>query len=151
MAKQPTTKATQSQDEVGVTPEVQPEATQKSENEIRKQAVAEATKLVHVVVSPLNPIKRDYQGDIFSAGNSYIPTVTKYIPYNVNWLVPAIIVNAIKEKKMIKFVQKKDEKNRQITERVLAPAYSVQELPLPTKEELAELAKNQQARQAIDN
>lgn len=120
------------------------------ENELRLNTEAEALKLVRVIVSPLDPSKRDYQGDIFSAGNAYIPTVTKFIPFNVEWFVPSIIVNAIKEKQMIKFTATRDGRGREVREHNLVRAYSVQELPPLTQEELQQLAESQTARQAIE-
>lgn len=121
-----------------------------TDNERIKKALGEATKLVRVIITPMDSTKRDYQGDVFSAGNSVVPTMTKYIPFGVEWHVPQIILNTIKEKVMNKFIAKKDERGREYREYQEAKAYSIQELPPLTKEELQELAKSQEMRQAID-
>lgn len=121
-----------------------------TENERIQRAVDEATKLIRVIITPMDSAKRDYQGDLFSAGNAVVPTLTKYIPYGVEWHVPQIILNTIKEKTMIKFVAKKDERGREYREYQETKAYAVQELPQLTKEELEELAKSQELRQAIE-
>ncbi|ANB91478.1 hypothetical protein MOVS_05215 [Moraxella ovis] len=120
-----------------------------TDNERIKQTIDEATKLVRVIITPMDSTKRDYQGDVFSAGNSVVPTMTKYIPFGVEWHVPQIILNTIKEKVMNKFIAKKDERGREYREYQEAKAYSIQELPPLTKEELEELAKSQEMRQAI--
>lgn len=119
-------------------------------NERIQQTLDEATKLVRVIITPMDSAKRDYQGDVFSAGNATVPTMTKYIPFGVEWHVPQIILNTIKEKVMNKFIAKKDERGREYREYLEAKAYSIQELPPLTKEELAELAKSQEMRQAIE-
>ena len=121
-----------------------------TDNERTKKVLDEATKLVRVIITPMDSTKRDYQGDVFSAGNAVVPTMTKYIPFGVEWHVPQIILNAIKEKVMNKFTAKKDERGREYREYQEAKAYSIQELPPLTKEELEELAKSQEMRQAIE-
>lgn len=115
-----------------------------------QKATEEATRLVRCIVTPLDPSKRDYQGDLFSAGNSVVNTMSKYVPFGVEWHIPQIILNAIKEKKLTKFISKKDERGREYREYQESKAYSVQELPPLTKEELEELAKSQEMRQAIE-
>ena len=119
-------------------------------NERIQQTLNEATKLVRVIITPMDSTKRDYQGDVFSAGNAVVPTMTKYVPFGVEWHVPQIILNIIKEKVMNKFIAKKDERGREYREYLEAKAYSIQELPPLTREELAELAKSQEMRQAIE-
>ena len=119
-------------------------------NERIQQTIKEATKLVRVIITPMDSTKRDYQGDVFSAGNAVVPTMTKYVPFGVEWHVPQIILNTIKEKVMNKFIAKKDERGREYRDYLEAKAYSIQELPLLTREELAELAKSQEMRQAIE-
>lgn len=121
-----------------------------TDNERIQQTLDEATKLVRVIITPMDSTKRDYQGDVFSAGNATVPTMTKYVPFGVEWHVPQIILNTIKEKVMNKFIAKKDERGREYREYLEAKAFSIQELPPLTKEELAELAKSQEMRQAIE-
>lgn len=119
-------------------------------NERIQKTMEEATKLVRVIITPMDSSKRDYQGDVFSAGNAVVPTMTKYIPFGVEWHVPQIILNTIKEKVINRFIAKKDERGREYREYQEARAYSIQELPPLTKEELEELAKSQEMRQAIE-
>lgn len=121
-----------------------------TENERIQKTMEEATKLVRVIITPMDSSKRDYQGDVFSAGNAVVPTMTKYIPFGVEWHVPQIILNTIKEKVINRFIAKKDERGREYREYQEARAYSIQELPPLTKEELEELAKSQEMRQAIE-
>lgn len=121
-----------------------------TENERIQKTMEEATKLVRVIITPMDSSKRDYQGDVFSAGNAVVPTMTKYVPFGVEWHVPQIILNTIKEKVINRFIAKKDERGREYREYQEARAYSIQELPPLTKEELEELAKSQEMRQAIE-
>ena len=121
-----------------------------TDNERIQQTLKAAARLVRVIITPMDSSKRDYQGDVFSAGNAVVPTMTKYVPFGVEWHVPQIILNTIKEKVMNKFIAKKDDRGREYREYLEAKAYSIQELPPLTKEELLELAKSQEMRQAID-
>lgn len=121
-----------------------------TDNERIQKTMEEATKLVRVIITPMDSSKRDYQGDVFSAGNAVVPTMTKYIPFGVEWHVPQIILNTIKEKVINRFIAKKDERGREYREYQEVRAYSIQELPPLTKEELEELAKSQEMRQAIE-
>lgn len=119
-------------------------------NERIQKTMEEATKLVRVIITPMDSSKRDYQGDVFSAGNAVVPTMTKYVPFGVEWHVPLIILNTIREKVINRFIAKKDERGREYREYLEARAYSIQVLPPLTKEELKELAKSQEMRQAIE-
>ena len=121
-----------------------------TENERIQKTMEEATKLVRVIITPMDSSKRDYQGDVFSAGNAVVPTMTKYIPFGVEWHVPLIILNTIREKVINRFIAKKDERGREYREYQETRAYSIQVLPPLTKEELEELAKSQEMRQAIE-
>ena len=71
-----------------------------TDNERTKKVLDEATKLVRVIITPMDSTKRDYQGDVFSAGNAVVPTMTKYIPFGVEWHVPQIILKKKKKKVM---------------------------------------------------
>lgn len=108
-------------------------------------------KLLKILVTPMEAHKKDYQGEIFSCGNAVLGTVTKFVPFNVEWLVPNILVKQIKQKEAQIFTSKRNEKGQDIVQAKMIKAYAVQELPLPTKEELEQLAKLQQARNSLDD
>lgn len=111
-----------------------------------------ALKLVRVIVSPNDPNKLEQEGDFFSAGNSVIGTVTKFVPFNndAGWHVPQMIVDTIKDKKMQRFKKVRNAGGVEIKVPTYSPAYSVQVLSPLTPKELKELGESQRARQAID-
>lgn len=123
-----------------------------SHNELMAARRDAALKLIRVVVSPNDPNKRDQDGDFFSAGNSAIGTVTKYVPYNneAGWHVPQIILNTIRDKRVQRFKKVRTAGGVDIREPTYTPAYTIQVLPPLTPEEIKSLSLAQRARQAVD-
>ncbi|OOR84915.1 hypothetical protein [Moraxella canis] len=112
----------------------------------------ENLKLVHVVVTSMNSQKANIGFETFQVGNSVIGTIKRVVPLGKPWLVENIILKAIKDKQFQQFIERDDPNNRhnKLVESRLVPAFAVQELPLPTEEEIAELAKRQETREVID-
>lgn len=112
----------------------------------------ENLKLVHIIVTPVNPQKQSMSHETFQVGNSVLGTIKRIVPMGKPWLVENIVYKTIKEKEFQLFVEHDDPKNPQqkIVESKLVPAFNVQVLPLPTQQEIAELAKRQQARDAVN-
>lgn len=108
-------------------------------NRLRKQA----EKMVRVRVTCMNPTKRDYQGELFTVGNTLLGTYRRMIPFGVDWHVPQIMLNMLKERKYQIFRKHKtngvEHKSAEFT-----PEFAIQELPDLTKDELKELAQRQQ-------
>lgn len=105
----------------------------------------EAGKLVRLVINSRDPNKKDWPGEIFSVGNRVAGFYKKYVPYGTEWHVPQIIFNTIRDKKVQIFVSSTDSKGRKIKVPKIIPAYSYEVLNPLTAEELADLAKAQQA------
>lgn len=118
-----------------------------SANQLRVTKKQEAEQLVRVRITCMNPNKREWEGEMFTAGNSVVGTHKKYVPFDVEWHVPRILLNMIKERKAQVFVKQRDDKGRQITKGKLIKEFSVEELPALTEKELEELAQ----RQAMSN
>lgn len=123
---------------------------QEDENTKLIEHQEDALKLVHVIITPNDPIKQQMGQEYFGAGNSKVGTIARVIPFGEQWLVEQILVNSIKEKQYQLHISKRDSKGDVYTETKLVPAYQITELPLPTKEELSELAKLQQARASVE-
>jgi len=117
--------------------------TQDDANQALMELENEAKKLVRVIVTPIDPLKAHLEGDYFSVGNSFIGTISHYVPFNKEWLLPNMLVKNIQEREY-QHIQTKEAKTGIAT---MIPkfvkAYNVQILPLPTPEEIAELAKQQ--------
>lgn len=111
----------------------------------------ENMKLVKVIITPVDSAKRDYQGEYFSVGNDVLGTVTRFVPFNEEWMIEEILAKHIEAKQYQHITTKRSRDNRNETlDSRLVPAYNVQRLPLPTKEELAELKRIQEARQGVE-
>lgn len=107
-----------------------------------------ATRLVRIRLSCLNPNKKAWPGELFSAGNRAIGFIKKFVPFNADegYHVPAILYEIIKDRKfqqtyIVNIDGKKIKKTRLVKE------FSIEELPPLTKDEIKELA----AKQALNN
>jgi len=69
-----------------------------SETAMRLRVKREATKLVRVRIACMNPNKKDWDGEIFTTGNSVIPTMKKMVPFNVDFHVPQMILTMIEQR-----------------------------------------------------
>jgi hypothetical protein len=111
-----------------------------------QKVVKEATRLVRIRVSCMNPNKTEWPGEIFTASNSVIPTQKKFVPFNTEepWHVPKIILNIMKERKCQVFRTVKRSDGKKVREGYLIPEFAIEEIAPITSAELQEL-KSQQA------
>lgn len=119
------------------------ESKAKSEDAKRLDVRRNAEQLVRVVITCMNPNKREWESEMFAAGNKITGTHKKLVPFDTEWHVPRIILNMIKSRKTQIFTTRKDERGRSIKEGKLIPEFNVVELPPLTEEELKELAQRQ--------
>lgn len=110
----------------------------------------DALRLIRVRVVPMDSNKRDYQGDVFSAGNNAVPTVKRYIPFNEITHIENILYKQLKAKKYLYFVSKKHPNGVESRESRSANAYNIEVLPPLTPAELEELKKSQLMRGSIE-
>lgn len=120
------------------------EDTVEDTNQKIKDLEAENLKLVRVIITPNDNLKRDYPGEYFSAGNSLLGTVSRFIPFNTEWHIENMLLKVIKEKEYQHFSTRKVG-DKEIVETKQLPAYTIQELPPLTKEELEDLKQRQLA------
>ena len=118
--------------------------------DVLTQARLEATKLLRVRVVPMDSTKRDYQGEIFSAGNSAIPTVRRFIPFNEPTHIENILYQQLKDKEYQYFVSKKLPTGETIRQAKIGKTYNIEVLDHLTEEEFEELKKSQLVRSATD-
>jgi len=118
----------------------------------RTRLIQEATKLVRIRVTCMDPNKKGWPGEIFTVSNDVIGTVKKYVPFNAEsgWHVPNIILKHMKRKKRQEFRTVKTRNGMQIKEGYLVPAFAIEELSPLTEEELKELARKQAMNHSID-
>lgn len=113
--------------------------------EIRNQAIKEATRLVRVRITCLNPNKRDWPGEIFTISNSFVGTHRKFVPFNNSepYHIPNIILQAIQERQCQIFVNGVDSRGQKAKQARLVKEFGVEVLPPLTIEELQELKQRQ--------
>ena len=128
------------------------EPEEESENSRRARLKRQAFELVRIRMTCMNPAKREWEGELFTAGNSVVGSVTKYVPFNNDegWHVPRIILNQIQQRMCQIFVTVKDSRGNSARKGKLIKEFAVEVLPQLTKEELDELARRQAMSKAID-
>lgn len=119
--------------------------TQETEGQKKARKRREASELVRVRVSCMNPAKNEWDGEIFSAGNSQIGTFTKYVPFNADdgWHVPRILLNQMQDRQCQIFVTKTDDRGNKVRQGKLIKEFAIEVLPALTTTELHELAQRQ--------
>ena len=127
--------------------EAAPEVTDGKTETAREKMVrlkAEAGALIRVRVTCMNPMKKEWEGEIFSAGNANTGRFKKYVPYETEWHVPQIILNMMEERYYQTFYTVKDPRTGQTGRRgKLVKEFAIEELPALTAEELKDLAQRQ--------
>lgn len=103
-----------------------------------------ATRLVRIRITSMNPLKSNMKGEIFSAGNSEVGMLKKYVPFNAEdgWHVPQIILTMIKNKKFMTHYEVK-QNGKKVKKNKLVPEYAIEILPPLTPKELTELKQRQ--------
>jgi uncharacterized protein YdcH (DUF465 family) len=135
--------------------EAEPEVVAKEPVETAKQKRArlmdELSKLVRVRVTCMNPAKKEWEGEIISAGNSII-SFTKYVPFNADdgWHVPNFIYQVMKDRECQVFTTVTDGRGNKSRKGKLIKEFAIEVLPPLTQEELHELAQRQAMSKSID-
>ena len=113
----------------------------------------EASELIRCRIHCLNPMKKNWAGEVISVGNSHIGTFKKMVPFGLDagYHVPKIIFNELKSRKFQHFYTvkgvngKPDQKKSK-----LMNAFNIEVLPNLTEKELAALAHEQAVNHSID-
>jgi hypothetical protein len=123
-----------------------------SDGQFHARKRREANELIRVNITCMNPAKAEWDGEIFTSGNSLVGSFKKYVPFNADegWHIPRIIYNQIKERECQIFVAHKDARGNTIRKGKMIKEFSIEVLPNLTPDELDELARRQAASKAID-
>lgn len=123
--------------------EAESAAETKEQRRARKRR--EANKLVRIRVTCMNPAKKEWDGELFTAGNSLVGSFTKMVPFNADegWYVPQIILNQIQQRMCQIFISTKDDRGNTIRRGKQIKEFAVEILPDLTMEELRDLAQRQ--------
>lgn len=112
----------------------------KTVGQVKAEARKNALKLVRCVVTSMDKDKADLSGEIISCGNSMTGMIKKFIPFGKEWHVPTVILETLKDKKMLMTRDRRTEKGT-VKEHYEVSQYNVQILPDLTQEELNRLLK----------
>lgn len=118
----------------------------------RQRLMNDAGKLVRVVVSCKNPAKKEWPGQLISAGNSLVGTFTKFVPFDneEGWHVPHIIYKQLKAAEYQSFYTEKTKNGVSVRRGKLQKEFAVELLDPLTPEELHDLAQRQAMAKSID-
>jgi len=119
----------------------------------RKRRRLEATKLVRIRLTCMNPLKKEWDGEIITAGNAAVGSIKKYVPFNQDegYHVPHIIYEQLLARQCQTFYTERSKNGVQIRKGKLIREFAIEVLPQLTQEELDELARRQAAAHSIDN
>ena len=107
--------------------------------------VKEMRKLHRVIITCLNPNKKDMEGEFFRVGNAKL-NIARFIPYEIETHIEDIMLNALRDRKYTHPKMTKKADGTSIPDKVLRNEFQIQVLPQLTQEELKKLAKDQLAR-----
>lgn len=112
----------------------------------------EASELVRIRVTCMNPAKNEWEGEIITAGNSLVGTFKKFVPFNAEdgWHVPRIIYNQLKNRQCQVFTTVKDSRGNKVRKGKLIKEFAIEELPPLSAIELKELAQVQAMKRSVD-
>lgn len=127
-------------------------AAEESANERRYRKKQEANELIRIRLVCMNPNKKEWEGEIITAGNSVVGTFKKYVPFNADegWHVPRIIYNQLAQRECQTFVTKTDKRGNTTRSGKIIKEFAIEILPQLTAAELAEMARRQAMAKSID-
>lgn len=131
--------------------EAQTEPVEETPAQERARLKREANELIRIRVTCMNPNKKEWEGEMFTAGNSLVGSFTKYVPFNNDegWHVPRIIYNQLVNRQCQIFTSIRDARGNTTRQGKLIKEFAIEVLPNLTPDELAELARRQAATNAV--
>ena len=125
------------------TPKEQPKEVKLSEGALRAIKKKEAGKLIRIRMTCMNPAKSEWEGELFTAGNSVVGSYTRMVPFGVEWHVPQIMLNMIQARRYQRFYTERAKNGIQVPRSALSKEFAVEILPQLSENELSDLAQRQ--------
>lgn len=125
---------------------------EESEGQTRARLRQEANELIRVRVSCMNPDKKEWDGEIFTTGNSVVGTFSKFVPFNneEGWHIPRIIYQQLVQRQCQIWVAERDIRGNSIRKSKMIKEFSIEILPNLTADELHELARRQAMSKSVE-
>lgn len=122
------------------------------EAEERRKHILDATRLIRIRVSCMNPNKKELEGQIITVGNSVVGTLKKFVPFNIEdgWYVPHMIYETLRDAECQIFMSKKDARGNTYRAGKMIKEFAIEILPDLTQEELKDLAQRQAMAKSLD-
>jgi hypothetical protein len=119
--------------------------------EKRKRLIAEATKLVRIRLTCMNPLKKEWDGEIITVGNAAVGSLKKFIPFNAEdgWHVPHMMYEHLRDRQCQTFYTVTDSRGNKSRRGKLIREFAIEVLPPLSQEELTELARRQAMSHAV--
>ena len=115
----------------------------------RADLIKQATRLVRIRYSNMNPLKKDLPGEYFTVANGIIGTIKKFVPYGpaseAGWHVPEVIYKMMKRRTFTVVKTLRDDNGNPYQTPVERREFAIEVLDPLSKEELEVLAKDQRA------
>ena len=129
--------------EVNAPTYIAPSVLHETPAQTQARKLREATALIPITVTSMDPADASITAVTVSVGNRKIGQITKVIPFGFKWYMPALLVKEMEQKMFVR--------NSMIplpggTERLNSQwikKYAIQYHPMPTPQELRDLAKLQ--------
>lgn len=116
---------------------------------LRAKLIKEATRLIRVRVTNMNPAKAAFPGEIFTVANSMVGTIRKFIPYGAGteagYHIPYAIYEMIKRKKFTLVKKEVGPNGTPVFNKYERKEFAIEVLEPLTPDELKKLAAEQAA------
>lgn len=124
--------------------------------QMRARLRKEATKLVRVRITCLDPKKANLPGEILTVANEYIGTIRRYVPYgektDEGWHVEHALYEFLKSRKFLQIKQVKGQNGRPDSQKwESVREFALEVLPTLTEGELAKLRATQAAAGGVED
>lgn len=121
------------------------EIEEESEGQRRARLKKEANRLVRVNITCMNPLKKEWHGEILTAGNSVVGMFRKFIPFNTTdgYHVPQILLSQLQERQCQVFYNEKSHRGVTVRRGKLIKEFAIEMLTPLTEDELKELGRRQ--------
>ena len=145
-------------DSVTATEQPEPEiketasSTEETVTQRRLRKRKEANELLRIRVTCMNPAKKEWEGELFTAGNSLVGSFTKFVPFDTEdgWHVPRIIYEQIVQRQCQVFTTVRDTRGNSSRKGKLIREFAIEVMPQLTEKELNELARRQAMSKSVD-
>ena len=117
----------------------------------RRRMKNDAMALVRIRLTCMNPAKKEWDGEIITAGNNLVGSVTKYVPFQAEegWHIPRIMLNVLQARQCQVFTTLKSKGGVAIRQGKLIKEFAIEILPQLTADELHDLAQRQALAQSV--